>query len=379
MKNEILKEFVNRLKKEAVLRAFLCALAIGGAAILVTALACWFTEFSGYWIFAIAFVVPFGTAMPLFYFYVFYPSEKYVAKRLDALGLDERVLTMVEFENQDSYIMKRQREDAIAKLSTFNSKLVKFALSAALIAIPAVAVPTAVTMTTVYALSEAEVIPSGKELIGDLRRDKTTFELIYQISEEQKGCGSLLYGNSDPQDKITLKGRAALYGLSLLESGYGGVDEVTLKVGKGGDGEVVIPQAADGYVFLRWSDGVGDYIRSDTSVQGKIVVTAIFEEVDLEIKDDHDGDFNEPPPPGGSGNESGNNSPSWGNPSDPNNPPPSGGYDSNQFVFDGQTDYGGSPYHDAYDTAMGELNQSGGADGDSKGIASDYMDAISRN
>lgn len=356
----VLDEYVARLKKEALIKALLCALAIGFGAILVTALICWFTEFSGYWIFAIAFLVPFGAAMPLFYFYVFYPTQKYVAKRLDKLGLDERILTMVEFENQDSYIMARQRQDAIATLSKFNSKLVKIALSATLIAIPAVAIPTATAMTSVYALSEADIIPSGKELIGELNRDKTKFELVYQIPETQKDFG-VLYSASNPQ----------------------GANEITLTVGRGQDGEAVMPVAAKGYVFRGWSDGVSAVIRQDTSVQGKIVVTAIFEELDLKFGENDDTDKEGPqwmiPGDGDDKEDSPPLPPSPNKPNDPSDDKNSAKDNINQFVFDGQTDYGGAPYQDAYDSAMGELNQSGGADGSKKGIAGDYFDAIAKN
>ena len=303
-RNKVLSGYVKRLKKEALVKALLCALSIGFAAVLVTALVCWFTEFSGYWLFAITFLVPFGAAMPLFYFFVFYPSDKYVAKRLDQLGLKERILTMVEFEGQDSYILQRQREDAIAKLGGVNSKLIKIALSAALIAVPAVAIPTATAMTTVYALSEANVIVSGKELIGNLNKDATTFEIVYTIKEDQKEYG-LLYSASNPE----------------------GATEITLVVGRGQDGESIMPVAAKGYVFVRWSDGMGDYIRRDVSVQGKIVVTAIFEEIGLDVGDDSANDDEGPMKPPGNNNqgdpsdrEPSENQRDPGMPPDPNGP-----------------------------------------------------------
>ena len=359
-KHKILSEYVNRLKKEALVKALLIALSIGFSAVLLTALACWFTEFSGYWIFAVTFAVPFGAAMPLFYFFVFYPTDKYVAKRLDQLGLHERILTMVEFEGQDSYIMQRQREDAIAKLSGVNSKFVKIALSATLIAVPAVAVPVATTMTTVYALSEAEILPSGKELIGNIGKDNTTFEVIYRIPEAQQGYG-LLYSASNPE----------------------GAEEITLKIGRGEDGEAILPVAAAGYVFVRWSDGVGDYIRTDTFVQGKIVVTAIFEELGLNPGDDAKTDKEGPlMPPGESDRDSSSGPPSNEenrNPSRPQDPQPAGGgVDAGESVFDGQTDYAGAPYQDGYETSQGELGQENGMDSMGKDIAGDYFDGIKK-
>lgn len=355
--NNVLNEYAGRLKKEALLKAFLCALSVGAAALLITALACWLTAFGGYWLLIVTFVASFGAALPLFYFCVFYPTEKYVAKRLDQLGLDERIMTMVEFENQDSYIMRRQREDAVAKLGGFNSNLVKFIISAALIAAPAVAIPAATAMTTVYALSEAKVISSGKDLIDELGKDDTTFELVYKIPDSQKGYG-VLYSASAPE----------------------GADEITLKVEKGQDGAAVVPVAAKGYVFLRWSDGVDDYIRSDNSVQGKIVVTAIFEEVGLDYGDDFrtDGQGSNSSEPGDGDGDGSSDNRGFYMPDDSPKFPGSGSGSGNdrdgEHVDDGQTNYS-DIIGEAAENAANDLNQSG-ADGTSKEIASKYIDAI---
>lgn len=366
----VLKKYVARLKKEAALKALLCALSVSFGVLLVTSLVCWFTEFGGYWIYPVAFAVPFGAAMPLFYFFVFYPSEKYVAKRLDKLGLDERIMTMIEFENQDSYIMQRQRQDAVNAISKLNSRIVKFALSAALIAIPAVAIPTATAMTTVDALSKAEVIVSGKDLIAELARDKTTYELVYRVPDELKGI-VLLYSASCPE----------------------GADEITVTVGKGQEGEVVkafaygAPADDYQYVYIRWADGVDDFLRQDASVQGKIIVTPIFENLGYEAGDDFKEDFEGPDRIGSNGDEdSKDRKPASDNPEDSRKPwePPKdglagGGDDTTQYVIDGKTDYSGAPYEDAYQKAMQELGQSGGADSEYKGVASDYFEGIKRN
>lgn len=373
--NAVLDEYVRRLKKEAWIKSAFCAGAIGSGTLLLTALICWLTAFGGYWLLAIAFLAPVGALLPVFYYYAFYPSKQYVAKRLDKLGLDERILTMFEFGGQDSYIMKLQRADAISTLSRFNSKLVEMALSVAFIVPLAVVAPTAVTMLSVYAASEAGAIPTGKELLLDAYRDKTTYELIYQASflpdenplqqkpdqpAKEKKTGGILYSASNPQ----------------------GAKVITQKVAKGGDGEVVIPQAIDGYVFVGWSDGVRDCFRSDTAVQGKIVVTAIFEKAELNYESNEKTDGADLLGGGKGGEGEGEGEPS---PPDPNSPPSEPGNPNDDppnhkggdrgNVFDGQTDYSGAPYQEAVGESNGELSQ-GGVDGDSAGVASDYMEAI---
>ena len=354
-KHEVLNEYVSRLKKEALLKAILSALGVGFASLLVTALACWFTEFGGYWIFAVVFIVPFAASLPLFYFFLYYPSEKYVAKRLDRLGLDERILTMVEFGGQESYIMQRQRADAVSALSKCNSKLVKLAVSASIIALAAVGVVAGTTMTTVYGLAEAGKLPSGKELVADALADKTEFELVYKVSGE----AGLLYSPFCPE----------------------GSTEITMKVKKGEDGEIILFKPAAGYVFTRWADGVKTTLRRDTNVQGKIVATIGFENFEGGYGDDNAEDFAPPQHLGNSGNggEGGPPMPpnSGSGEKDPNDDPNTSLSELMGWVFDGKTDYGGAVFEAAYADMLAEI-MSGNYDAATKALAEAYFNAIKR-
>lgn len=355
-KHEVLDEYVGRLKKEALLKAILSALGVGFASLLVTALACWFTEFGGYWIFAVVFVVPFAASLPLFYFFLFYPSEKYVAKRLDRLGLDERILTMVEFEGQDSYIMQRQRADAVATLRKCNSKLVKFAVPATIIALATVGIVAGTRMMTVYGLAEAGKIPSGKELVEDAMADKTEFELVYKVSEE----AGLLYSPFCPE----------------------GSTEITMKVKKGEDGEIVMFRPAAGFVFTRWADGVKTTLRRDTNVQGKIVATIGFEDLEGGYGDDNETDYNEPKHiREGDGSDDGKNTPPAppqdGGESNPNDDPNKALSQLQGWVYDGKTDYGGPVFDAAYADMLTEL-MSGNYDSATRAYIEAYFNAIKR-
>lgn len=48
-----------------------------------------------------------------------------IAKRIDELGLEERVSTMVEYQADPSYVAKLQREDATARVSQLSTKALK--------------------------------------------------------------------------------------------------------------------------------------------------------------------------------------------------------------------------------------------------------------
>lgn len=362
MENKTLNNFYARLKKEGIIKAILFALAVSFAVLLVTAGICWFTDFSGYWLCIVLFVLSFGATMPLIYHFRFRPTKKYVAKRIDKLGLDERMLTMVEFEDRDSYIYRRQREDAEKTLQKYNSSLIKFVLSTSLIVCASLFFFFGVSMTTVYGLSQANILPSGKELVNIITaKPATEYTLVYRLSEKQQNFATL-YSASSPE----------------------GATEITITVKEGENGEVILPVANKGYVFVGWSDGYNGVYRTDKDVQGRVIVTAIFEELNYNIDDDapdnrnnsdNTGSDSQPPAdPSGKGN----NNPLQ-NPSEDPTSPAGDQYKNDQYVFDGKTKYTGAPYKDALDTAVDEVSKSTGVDEDAKKGVLDYFDVIGKD
>ena len=71
----------------------------------------------------------FGVVAILFsvfsYFKFFKVTQESIAKTLDDLGLDERVITMLEYKNEDNDIVTLQRTDALNKLSNVNPNEIK--------------------------------------------------------------------------------------------------------------------------------------------------------------------------------------------------------------------------------------------------------------
>lgn len=66
--------------------------------------------------------------MILCYCFFFYPRKKVVLERIDALGLQERMITMEELKGQDTVLARRQRQDTKEQLSKLNSKGMKLKL-----------------------------------------------------------------------------------------------------------------------------------------------------------------------------------------------------------------------------------------------------------
>lgn len=341
MANDIFKEYYSKLVKEGVLKSLLWSLLCGFSVLFITAAVCWFTAFNGWWLTLVLFVVATAGCALLLYFLKFKPTAKKIAKRIDGLGLEERILTMTQLENDPSYIALKQREDAEKALKGVNSKLIKFALSVPLIAAVAVVGVFGAGMTTVSALAAAGVIKSGNEVINEIIKDPVFYELVYEV----EGEGEVL----DATEQIVEEGQ---------------------------DAEPVYAEPAEGWFFVEWSDGVKEPYRQDVGVNEDINVTAVFEQQEEdgdggEGSDGEEADQDEGEPEDEDGDNESNT------PSDSPQPGVAGQYVSSNQVYDGESFYGGF-YDEAHNSAMDEL---GGTDvgENEEGFIKDYWDTIQKN
>lgn len=334
-----------KLKIEAWIKALSMALICGFSVLFFSSFIIWFTGYEFIWLSLIFFAVTAASTVPLFYFYKFKPSERTIAKRLDALGLEERVVTMIELKNKPlTYISSRQKQDTKNKLKNFNIKSLKIIIPTLLIIAIIVSAMFGIGMMTVSALEAYDIIPSGNEIIEDI----TTPELPeYEITYEVEGEGFI---NGE---------------LFLIDT-----------VKEGEDGIEVVAEEMDGWAFESWSDGVKDPIRVVTNVTCNMKLKAIF----VELEEGEPGEGEE------GGDQSGNvpgepqqsEKPSNGDPADnpPQNAQGSGQWEPNNQIIDGETWYGGSTFDGAYDAAMGETAGNGDISGDGQGMVGGYMNGI---
>ena len=124
---ELFDKYYSRLAREGMLKALFCGLIVGFAVNFAVAFTAWYYGWNGLWWALGAWVVVTAATTPLFYIKKFKPSAKEVAERLDRLGLEERMITMTELEQDDSYIAFRQREDAKLQLEAVERKRIKLA------------------------------------------------------------------------------------------------------------------------------------------------------------------------------------------------------------------------------------------------------------
>lgn len=178
-------------------------------------------------------------AVALFsYFLVLRPKKKEVLARIDALGLQERVITMEELKQEETVLAKRQRQDARERLSEladnsmkprFYIKPVLWCLAMALLVAVLVALPFPEETVDEQAKQNALEMEIVDEMIAALREIVANSE----VNEEHKASLNEIVdalADSFTEDDTTLSRTAkiatASKRLDILESA--GQAEITV-------------------------------------------------------------------------------------------------------------------------------------------------------
>ena len=286
-----------RLFLEAILRSALCGISVGFAADFVAALALWFTPVNGLWICIGVFFIVSCIASLLFYFIKFRPSDVNTARRLDRLGLEERMITMVENPNDSSYIASLQRNDAKAALAGLDLKALKIIIPRVIVIALVICGVLGAGMTTVNAFSENGVLPGGDEIISTvIDEQKTEHVFVSYVIEE----GGVIEGD---EEQILIKGT---------------------------DASTVTAVADEGYVFKEWSDGYASPTRTDKEILEDVTYTAIFTELGDEDGGENgdgegEGEEGDTPPDAPSDSQDSSGDQSQSGEGDPNSDSSSGG------------------------------------------------------
>ena len=255
MNKQVFKQYHSRLVWEGILKSTVYGLIVGLIATFAISLVSWIFGYNGIWL-----AMGLGLSLALisglaFYFVKLRPTAKEVAKRVDGLGLEERIITMMELENDDSYIAKRQREDAHEKLAEVSHKQLKFRLAKRVIATVCACAVIAPAMAVVANLAAKGTLKSFLEIVNP---PVTKYvEITYEAED-----GGVINGE---EVQIVVSGEALT---------------------------PVVAEAEDGYVFVEWSDGNGDPFRSDGKITEDTVFVAIFEQVDEDANPEGEGEGN---------------------------------------------------------------------------------------
>ena len=364
MANELFQKYYAKLRNEGILKAFLCALIVGFAALFVSATVFLFLKIQAIWVCAVIFGAATLLTAPVFYFTKFRPNKKSIAKRIDALGLEERLLTMAQLEGDDSFIAKKQREDALKALETVNAGLLKYAVSASLI--------VAVVISGIIGI----IPPVGAAIAASLPEQpkvEMEYTLTYKSQDMKMGKVVTWDGEQSTADKDVNGKEVGFFKLKVVE----GEDA--------SQGVSAVPY--EGYMFVAWSDGyVGQHgevtpYRIDLAVEKSATIWAIFAEAEVG-KDD--AEFEDEKPDDLPWDEEGEPGEGEGPPIQPEGDPssnPDGGKgraEANNQVVDGETYYGGE-LDGAISDAVDGINGNGSIGGDEIGIIGGYFGGIGTN
>ena len=297
----------SKLTWEAVLKSLLVGLTIALGTTFVLGAILWFASADdlalilGLLIGGFVFVTAAATAT--LYLVKFRPTVKSNSRRIDKLGLEERAITMIEYQNDDSVIARLQREDAIAALNRVSGSKIPLSIAKKILIPLFVAIPFAVIST----LGATGVFPTFDEFLESIE-EVEYIEVIY-IAED----GGYIEGGEEIQ--LVLKGENA-------------------------DTVIAVPE--EGYSFEGWDDGFKKQERTDEKIDHPLVLTAIFlpldEDGDDDGGDEHGENGEAPGEEEGDGDQQGDQP---GEPSDDGDPGDEGGgkYNKANQIIDGETYY----------------------------------------
>lgn len=123
---KMLRGYQRKLTLEAVVKSLVFGLMAGFLLSILVSIISFATAFNALWISLGVWAAASVGFTLLFYFKVFRTTLDKTASRVDGIGLDERVITMIEFANSDSVMAQKQRQDTADVLQTVTPKRMKF-------------------------------------------------------------------------------------------------------------------------------------------------------------------------------------------------------------------------------------------------------------
>lgn len=395
-----MNKFRRKLKIESLIKSALYSLLVSSILFILIEIVVWMNKLN-ILISVIPPIISFGISFPLFYHKKFKYSEIQLAKRIDDLGLEERVITMTELEGNDSFIAKKQREDTIKALKEVNPDNFKIRYKKSSI------FSGLLTALAVLILSMSFAFPNIRETIIAHGEPKYTIEvsaegLGFVIDYSKYENQSLINAVSKKQeqdqiDKINNKEIVELKQFPTVFSNRISVNyrcfedidatmvldganfaDVSYKI-KSDETHILMALPYKGYVFIGWSDGCASPFREIDNYSTNLI--ALFDEVssvgeDLPDKQKEPGDKDgsadsESDGSGEEGNGTGktNNDDSWGDGAK--------GSPANQ-VINGETYYG-DIFNQSYQEAVERVKNNPNLTDAQKKAISDYFESIRKN
>lgn len=211
--NPHLDKYVKKVNVESIVKSIMFGASIAFGVSFIFSLIGWLVNFSYWWISFIIFAAVTAALSPLAYFKKFKPDIKDVARRVDKLGLEERVITMVELEGTQSVMASHQLNSTTSALAKVSSKMLPIVVSTLGSISLALSAVLGTGMLTVHALSTQGYVPGASEVPGILNPVPDVYlTLRYKITYVDEdnniieGYGAEIDGN---EEQIILEGTDA--------------------------------------------------------------------------------------------------------------------------------------------------------------------------
>ena len=391
-----MNKFRRKLKIESLIKSALYSLLVSSILFILIEVVVWINKLN-ILISIIPSLVFFIISFPIFYFKKFKMSEIQIAKRIDELGLEERVLTMVELKEDDSIIAKKQREDAVRTIKEVDDIKIKtkkpsiisslmFGLSILVLSLSFMFPDVVIAHGEV---SSIEVSVEGDGFVIDYSKYENQ-SLINAVAEKQKKDE---INRINGKQVVELKQFPTPFSnrISINYRSFEDIDatmvldganfsNVTYEI-KSDESHILMALPYKGFVFIGWSDGCASPFREIYTYSTDL--TALFDEVssigeDLpdeqkepSDKDDSKGGSGESDGSGKDGDGSGktNIDDGWGDGAK--------GSPANQ-VINGETYYG-DIFNQSYQEAVERVKNNPNLTEAQKKAISDYFESIRKN
>lgn len=268
-KKHFFDKHYKRLVTEGVLRSAIYGSLAGFGIIFILSLLYWIFALGGI-LLSIGIGILTGiTVGVLLYVFKYAPTDTAVARRIDRQGLEERMITMLELKDDDSFIAGLQRNDATSKLESVPEKSIRYGLSTLSIILSSALLSASICFVCFGFLAKSGKMPYGKDIFASEVSDGT-FSVIYE-----SGTGGTIRGESNQ------------------------------RVAEGESTSPVRALASDGWIFIGWDDGEKSPERYENNVTKDVKIKAVFEKIDNNDDSEDETDSADDLPFGSANNESG--------------------------------------------------------------------------
>lgn len=398
----VLIEFKKKAKKQNIIKAWLCSVAISLLFNIPFLIAFWIMDYKYKFIICTGiFIIGISVLFPVLYFKKFKYTEIQLAKRIDDLGLEERVLTMIELKDNNSFIAKKQKEDTLNVLKTVeaNDLKGKYEKQSLLSIFSTALASLVIALSLMFPNIRETIIAHGEpKYTIEVSAEGLGFVIDYSKYENQSLINAV--SKKQGQDQIDKINNKEIVELKQFPTAFSNRISVNYRCFEDIDATMVLDGANfedisyriksdethilmalpyKGYVFIGWSDGCASPFREIDSYSTNLI--ALFDEVssfgeELPDEQKEPGDKDESGSgesdgigPEGNGTGKTNNDDSWGDGAK--------GSPANQ-VINGETYYG-DIFNQSYQEAVERIkNDTNLTDAQKKAIT-DYFESIRKN